>query len=169
MKRHVLNLLTGLSLMLFVGVTALAIRSYWAYDAIAVRWNPAPARPTSSGHFLHCMSSPGHLCVYHLGVTDADAQFWRGMFPLGGTWSRTLGGDGPAVEISGLRYGRRWSWPERSFQFQRTRQAPCVQDDGTAARVVKSKVVVPHWSMMLLTAALPLARLRVALVARRRT
>ena len=169
MRRRLLNLATALSLLLFLGVAALAVRSYWSYDAVAVRWNPTPARPTSGGHFFHCMSAPGHLHVYHLGVTDADAGFWRGMLPLGGTWSHTLGGDGPAVEVSGLHYGRRSSWPERSSQFKRTGQAPCVQDGGTAARVVKSKVVVPHWAVMLLASALPLARSRAALLTRRRT
>ena len=33
MTRRLLNLLTALSLLLFLGVTALAVRSYWTYDA----------------------------------------------------------------------------------------------------------------------------------------
>jgi hypothetical protein len=167
MRRRILNLLTALSLLLFLGVTVLAVRSHWHYDVVRVRWNPAPPEPTSSGQVVICTSRPGQIWLTLIGVTDADAGFWRGMF-RGGVRTHTVGGDGPAVEVESFRWNRQPPGGRPPFRWERSEQAPSFSG-GRAARAMYRTVVVPHWSVMLLTAALPLARLPDALAALRRT
>jgi hypothetical protein len=171
-RRRLLNLLTWLSLLLFLGLTVLAVRSHWIYDLVTVRWNPVPAERLSSGYVINYNSWPGSLSLNVVGVTDADAPFWREALPrvAPGLWSYTVGGDGRAMRIRGGHYRgidvwRKWLL----FRYDRAEQAPSPLGDGTAARVVSRVVVVPHWSMMLLAAALPLARLRGVIATRRRT
>jgi hypothetical protein len=170
-RRRLLNFLTWLSLLLFLGVTVVAVRSHWVLDMVSVRWNPVPAERVSSGHVGTCSSQPGCLWLYVGRVTDADAPFWREALPgAGGLRSYTIGGDGPAMRIrTGHYHDFRVARKSSFFRYDREDDAPCTLGDGTAARVVHRAVVVPHWSIMLLTAALPLARLRGVIATRRRT
>ena len=169
MTRRVLNLLTVLSLLLCVAVTVLWVRSYWTYDVVTIRWNSAAAEPVSSGHLVRCMSYPGHIWLNWWSATGANAAFWQNTFRVGGSWSHTVGGEGPAVEVSGWHYQWPSRWQNRAFLWEYDEEAPSTRGGFTFARVVVWGVAVPHWSVVLLAGVLPLTRLRVVVAARRRT
>jgi hypothetical protein len=165
MTRRLLNLLTWLSLLLFLGVAVLAVRSYWAHDVVSFRWNPAAAGPTSGGRVVRCSSFPGEIRLNVVKVIDGDAGFWRSEFGLPRVWSYPAG-DKPFVEVG--RFPRRRRGSEPAFRWSRLEEAPCDLGGGIAARIVMWNLVVPHWSAMLAAAALPLARAPAACAALRR-
>jgi hypothetical protein len=161
-RRRLLNLLTTLSLLLCVAAGVLWVRSYWNYDAVTFRWNPdAGPGHTSSGLAVRGSSHPGRIWLYVLRVADADGAFWQNeVFVNGGDGSYTAGDGAAAIEIASLHYIERMGERPRWFTWQRSAHAPTFRARGTAARTVDLSIAVPHWAVLVLTAALPLARWR---------
>jgi hypothetical protein len=178
-RRRLLNVLTGLSLVLCMAAGVAWVGSYWTLHIFEVRWKPAAAAPTSSGYIAGGLIRPGHVYLHYMRVTDADAAFWRAMAPTRAPagsrgWAYHAGADGPTVDAGGGFYpdGRR-SWDKPwSFRWNSGEEAPSVMrggSGGTAARIEARAVVVPLWLGVVLGAVLPLSRLRGAVGSIRRT
>ena len=86
MKRRLLNLLTGLSLLLCVAALVLWVRSYWRVDSLTFNFSPLRVAGVHSGK--------GSLCIELYGSPASDGQW--GQFREEGHWeSRAAERDPP--------------------------------------------------------------------------
>jgi hypothetical protein len=163
MKRHLLNVLTALSLLLCVAVVSAWVRSFWAsenvgYAASWDEWSDAAGmyatRTTVETGFSAGMIR-GEAWLTHVRVEDTlGGGFWFSANPRSGPerlsgWYRTRGRPRSTLASNS------WDWHGAGFALRRAR----VQDLGAGipASVTGryAAVVIPAWFLATLTAAQP--------------
>jgi hypothetical protein len=145
-RRRLFNLLTTLSLVLYVAACVLWVRSYWALDALS--WTRADnAGGQRYSWFRIIASGRGHFAcscdaeVYELGaITPQEAARPTGRWRWEG-WERGRPGD--AVPAFGGTPNLGWG-----FHFAWHHDPAGVRREG----------VVPYWAVALFTVLLPAGR-----------
>jgi hypothetical protein len=144
MTRRLLNLLTGLSLLLFVAVVTLWVRSYAVSQFLG--WSD----PTQ---FVGALSMRGLVRLEH-GTWPNDDQGWSYIaYPTdgrGGLWQEALARDrrGGPLRVIGVAYARVYYTPD--------------------ATRVRRALYLPYWLLAGATLPVPLWRLCRTIRARRR-
>jgi hypothetical protein len=162
MKRHLLNLLKVLSLLLCVAVVALWVRSYWLEDNVA--WVAVKRDDTRvAERFRQVFSHKGRI------TWRSKIRYLTFATPEGAALQRTtMRGDGPewAAEPADRRgsFSRDWNRagfggatlverkPARLVVVRSGTEPVPLKDDVTVDR----RVVVPHWAVAALAMVPPL-------------
>ena len=151
MKRHLLNLLTPLSLALFVVVAALWVRSYFVYEHVG------RITPDHGARIVRSASGRLHF---------ARHSWWDHTFSMTGEWEHHRGVQAsddwpqreyqrPEDETLGFAHyvGTAYSWPGHIYPNVNPLVTP--RSDPRWWRDNYNAWVVPHWALATLTGALP--------------
>jgi hypothetical protein len=157
MKRHLLNLLTALSLMLGVAIGTLWVRSHYRYEALYFS-KVAGTAQRPQRRFFHVRTSLGRISLcsqYENAVSEMINPYDR--VELGRGWIRKTESLTPPTELPGG--GRGWAGFSWHFESQ------------THPKQTRYErlVLLPYWFLTLLALPLPAARIISRLRKRRAT
>ncbi len=170
MRRKLFNLLSAVSLLLFVVVVVVGVRSFFSYDSIA--YGSAAAAPGGGGHISHCAAaaSRGRILLSAGRDTVVTAQGWQrlcAIYSSSGMLNgfRWLAGRAFDLGVQHSRLGdtaRALGFSLEAYRHQRMGIAE------ETAQLTSYILILPAWFLALLFAILPALWLRRRRIERKR-